>query len=292
MLELIAKWYPEDDPITREQVLILLELLGGELTEYALEGFLIFCSRFVEESGNHRTYELADIFKTDRPEGKKALLASLDHMNSWVGGVHGYQRRYPVTIRPQRPAFPQVKIIGIETIASEVYRAIDSRPVVSSSTEHVTEHVMRTGRLPPRPRQRHPVRRTKPFTHWCSYDKWNSPEDTQQALQIFSQWSDCNFRATISTKHITNSAFIAFSGDRIDPNDNKYRFYKYFFEPTAQDHPPLIGGGTQIAVDGAPLVDILERWNARNNRWDLFWERTKRSDLKQGTSHGRARTAV
>ena len=53
---------------------------------------------------------------------------------------------------------------------------------------------------------------------------------------------------------------MAFNGDREDPSDSKLRFYKYFFEPLAQDHPALAGGGIQIGLEGAPLVETLEEW--------------------------------
>jgi len=66
VLHLLTKWHLEDDPLTMAQVETLLSLLDGLLTEEALEGFLIVCSRFVDEFGNHRTEELANIFQTHR----------------------------------------------------------------------------------------------------------------------------------------------------------------------------------------------------------------------------------
>jgi hypothetical protein len=54
----------EPDPITDDQVRVLFELLGGSVPEEELEGFLIVCSRLVDEFGGHRTRELADIFRT------------------------------------------------------------------------------------------------------------------------------------------------------------------------------------------------------------------------------------
>ena len=79
MNHLLTKWHSEDDPLTREQVAVLRDLLDGQLTEKALEGFLIVCSRFVDEFGNHRTQELANIFRTSQPEGKMSLLKSLEY---------------------------------------------------------------------------------------------------------------------------------------------------------------------------------------------------------------------
>ena len=78
MNHLLTKWHSEDDPLTREQVAVLGDLLDGQFTEKALEGFLIVCSRFVDEFGHHRTQELANIFRTHLPEGKKALIKSLE----------------------------------------------------------------------------------------------------------------------------------------------------------------------------------------------------------------------
>ena len=271
MLDLLTRWHPEDDPITRAQVETLASLLGEALTESALEGFLIVASRFVDEFGEHRTSELARIFRTDRLEGRRSLLASLEHVRAWAGGMEGYERDYPVTIIPPRPAFPQLKIIGIETFADRLYRVLDSRATAHSTGEPITAYVARTGRLPALPRQRRPVRRTKPRFHWCSYEHWNSPDETRLALQILPEWSDCRLRAVLLTTSVRRSAYVAFNGDKEDPSDSRMRFYKYFYEPVAQDHPPYEGGGTQIGVDGAPRVHLLEAWNEHASRWDVIW---------------------
>jgi len=123
MRHLLTKWYSEDDPILREQFEALTSLLNEvPITESALEGFLIVCSRFVDEFGNHRTDELKNIFQTDKEAGKYTLLKSLEYMNNWTGGMNLYLKNYPVTIIPGRPAFPQFKIIGIENIATGIYR--------------------------------------------------------------------------------------------------------------------------------------------------------------------------
>jgi len=79
MLHLLKQWYPEDDPITRDQVETLVLLLEGLLTEKALEGFLIICSRLVDEFGNHRTEELSKIFKTHKPK-EDALSSKVSNM--------------------------------------------------------------------------------------------------------------------------------------------------------------------------------------------------------------------
>ncbi|MEC4749019.1 hypothetical protein [Methylomicrobium sp. Wu6] len=271
MLRMISKWYPEDDPITGEQLETLLRLLNGELTESALEGFLVVCSRFVDEFGNHRTEELANIFQTHSAVGKRALVDSLEYIAKWVGSMDGYLQRYPVSIIPPRPAFPQFKIIGIENIADRLYRVLDSSSKVFPSDELVKDYVQKTGRLPPVPKQNRPVRRSKPRYHWCSYGKWNDPEATREALQILPEWSDCRLRATIHTSNIKNSSFVAFNGDREDPSNSKLRFYKYFYEPLAQDHTPQCGGGPQIVFDGSPPVESLEIWDSSLMNWQLIW---------------------
>ena len=59
---------------------------------------------------------------------------------------------------------------------------------------------------------------------------------------------------------------MAFNGDQ-DPSASKLKFYKYFFEPLAQDHPEFTGGGSQIGLDGAPLVEALEEWDEAGGKW-------------------------
>jgi len=267
MHDLLTKWHPEDDPLTREQVDILISLLNGSLTEKGLEGFLIVCSRFVDEYGHHRTNELANIFKTHHEAGRNALLHSLEYLWEWVGGMDTYEKMYPVTIIPPKPAFPQFKIIGIEHLSDQLYRVLDSSSKVYPTEEYVVDYIQRTGRLPSVPRQRHPVRRSKPRYHWCTYDKHHDPESTREALQILPEWSDCKLRASILTSKIKRSAYVAFNGDRLDPNNSKLRFYKYYYEPHAQDHPPFVGGGAQISLEGSPLVDLLEIWDDSSRKW-------------------------
>jgi hypothetical protein len=268
MMHKLTKWYPEDDPVLQAQVETLLFLLDGHLTEAAFEGFLIVCSRFVDEFGGHRTEELANIFRTQRVEGKRALITSLEYLNEWVGGIIAYRQLYPVTIIPPQPAFPQFKIIGIETIESKLYRVVSSNTTVRETKEPMINYIKRTGRLPTVPTQTCPVLRSKPIYHWCSYEKWDDPETTREALQILPSWqNDCKLRATLLTSNVQNSAYVAFNGDKEDPSDSNLRFYKYFFEPLAQDHPPLVGGGPQIGVEGAPLVENLEKWDDLDLRW-------------------------
>lgn len=275
MLQLLTKWHSEDDPITRDQAETLVRILDGLLTEKALEGFLIVCSRLVDEFGNHRTEELSSIFRTQRPEGRLALLHSLEYVNDWVGGMDAYKRLYPVAINPSNPAFPQLKIVQIGTLESHLYRLMDSSALVYETDESIQSHIQRTGRLPTVPVQTVPVLRSKPVYHWCSYEKWDSPEISRDALQILLDWkNDCRLRASILTSDIAGSAFMAFNGDK-DPSDSKLQFYKYFFEPLAQDHPELSGGGPQIGLDGAPLVEALEEWDETSAEWKTIWRATK-----------------
>lgn len=264
----ISKWDTNDDPITREQVEVLHDILDGQLTGEALEGFLVVSSRLVDEFGNHRTAELEKIFRTECPVGREALRLSLEHVCRWVGGIEGYVSRYPVTVIPPRPAFPLFKIIGIHKLADRIYRVLDSRATAYPTREPIKDYVTRTGRLPAVPRQRRPVRRSKPLFHWCSYEAWTSPDETRRALQILPEWSDCRLRVTLPTSHLKRSVYVAFNGDRHDPEDSRLRFYKYFYEPLAQDHLGMQGGGAQLGVEGSPPVSALEEWDDRLQRWE------------------------
>lgn len=273
MLDLLKKWYPEDDPITTDQAETLMTMLGDQLTEKAFEGFVIICSRLVDEFGHHRTSELSNVFRTAKPEGQRALVRSLEHINEWVGGMEAYIRLYPVTIKPPNPAFPQLKIRGIETIEPFLYRVMDSNAMVPGTSELTKDYIRRTGRLTQVPVQIVPVLRSKPTYHWCTYDKWDNPETTSEALQILPEWhNNCRLRATILTSSVAESAFMAFNGDQYDPSDSELRFYKYFFEPLAQDHPVLAGGGIQIGLEGAPLVETLELWDDVSGEWNTVWQ--------------------
>ncbi len=68
-------------------------------------------------------------------------------MRDWVGGMHGYERDYPVEIIPARPAFPLFRIVGIETFAPCLYRVLDStRTVSSENKEPLIDFIARTRR--------------------------------------------------------------------------------------------------------------------------------------------------
>jgi hypothetical protein len=269
----ISKWDNDDDPVTRGQVDVLEQILDGEIGEKALEGFLIVAPRFVNNFRSDRTEALIEVFRTKRPEGKRALRRSLAHVCDWNGGLQGYEARYPVSIIPPRPAFPLFRILDLQQLAASLYRVLDSQAKVASTNERATEFITRTGRLPPVPIQRRPVRRSKPQFHWCSYTAFSDPDLTRTGLQILPEWSDCRVRATLSTRNLVSRAYVAFNGDRWHPDDKKLRFYNYFYEPLAQDHPALLGGGTQIGVEGGPIVETLEQWDEDNGTWRREWSK-------------------
>ncbi len=210
--------------------------------------------------------------RKEKPRCEKASLRkSLEHVTDWTGGMEAYERDYPVTVNPSNPAFPQLKVIGIEDLAQELYRVLSSTSVVYGSGELAKSYILRTGALPPVPVQRLPVLREKPLYHWCSYEKWGTPDLTRDALQILPKWNnDCRLRVTLETAKVATSSYVAFNGDRYDPSDNSLRFYKYFFEPLAQDHIELAGGGPQIGVEGAPPVSKLEEWDESESHWRVL----------------------
>ncbi|HEV7481498.1 MAG TPA: hypothetical protein VGO13_00160 [Solirubrobacterales bacterium] len=264
------------DPILEEQVHVLVRLLGGPLSDEELEGFLIIYGRLTDEFGGHRADELTEVFRTSTPEGRSALRQSLLYMNRWVGGYSEYETRYPVTIDPPRPAFPLFKVIGVDRIAPTLYRVFDSRAKAHGAREKVRDLVIRTGRLPAVPRQARPVRRSKPRLHWCSYAAWDSPDATREALQILPEWnSDCSVRAWIAASSVARSTFVAFNGDsdpdHTGPNGKELRFVGYFYEPKAQDHEAMEGGGLQVGVAGAPRIYLLEEWSESGGDWSVVW---------------------
>lgn len=264
----------DEDPIIEEQLGILDELLDGDVDNETLQGFLIICSRLVDNFGHHRTRELETIFRTSTDSGKACLKNSLKELSNKLGSYENYAASYPISIIPPRPAFPMLRIVGIESIAKFVYRVLDSRATIRGSGELVEAHIKRTGRLPNAEPPKEIVLRSKPsFVHWCSYVKLPTPEDAQHALQIKPEWSDCKLRATIQTKDIKNHSYMAYNGDRYDPDDadKVLGFYGYFFELLTQDHPPLLGGEVQIKVFGEPCVSKLEKWCDTKKAWDTVW---------------------
>ena len=262
----------QDDPITTEQIQMLSEILGEEIKGDLLEGFLIMCSRLVDNFGHHRTDELRDIFQTHREEGKACLKASLLGLCKELVSYQNFVSSYPVSIIPPNPAFPMLKIIGIENLSDFVYRVLDSNSRIRNTNERGQDYIMRTGRLPSALPPAGPVLREKPkFVHWCSYTKFSTPGETQDSLQILPEWSNCELRATLSTSDIREHAYMAYNGDHHDPDNEVLGFYGYFFEPLTQDHPPLAGGHVQIKVFGAPKVLMLEKWCGEKRAWDIVW---------------------
>lgn len=81
------------------------------------------------------------------------------------------------------------------------------------------------------------------------------------------------FASEVANHHDHRSSYVAFNGDRQDPQNEMLRFYKYFYEPLAQDHEALSGGGPQIAVEGGPKIDLLEEWDENRARWVVSWVR-------------------
>jgi hypothetical protein len=247
----------EDDPIHDEQLAILGTLLGRALSDIEYEGFLIVGSRFVDRFGNSRLGDLARIFETDRAEGRAALASSLARVAKTLGSYARFAAEYAVTIIPPLPSFPLFPIVGIEMIRPVVYRVLDSRSAGAT-------HVGSTWRLPPLPKPSEPVLRRTPRAHWCSYEKWDTPEETRERLQILPGWSNCEMRAVIATKSIADLAFVAYS---VDPNDLETRgldFHGYFFEGLTRDHDELAyaGDAVQICVYGEPKVSVLEKWDS------------------------------
>jgi hypothetical protein len=165
--------------------------------------------------------------------------------------------------------FPQLKIVGIETLEPWLYRVMDSNAVDRLTGELVREQIKNTGKLPAVEMKGEPVLRAKPFYHWCSFEAFNTPDQTRDFLQILPEWnSNCRLRAKIRTSKVTDQAFVAYNGDRND----KLKFIGYFHEPRAYDHPPLVGGGTQVSLSGSPPVETLEEWEETSDSWSLIWK--------------------
>ena len=269
----------ENDPITADQVASLANLLGEEWSDKARDGFLVISGRFVDELGDHRTAELASLYKTDQPCGRLSLRRSLESLLDFVGSLRQFELDYPIFINdPQRgsvPAFPQLPVLGIAEITPTLYRAVDSKATVFGTKEPLRDFIAREGKLPYLPAPRSLVLRVKPRIHWCSYERFETPAATQASLQILSKYgNDCQLRATLPTTDLDGSVFVAFNGD------TEYRDYQpgesmafagYYVEMKTQDHPELPGGGLQVAVFGSPKVAQLEEWVEAENRWSTVW---------------------
>jgi hypothetical protein len=267
----------ENDPITAAQVETLAGLLRDQWSEKARNGFLVISGRFVDHMGDDRTAELAYLYKTDSPVGRRALRLSLETLLDFVGSLRDFERNYPVFINdPQRgsvPVFPQLPVLQIEAITPRLYRVVDSKATVYETAEPLSSFISREAQLPYLPPPRALVLRQKPRIHWCSYERYESPEVTRSALQILPEYgNDCGLRATLPTAGLEGSVFVAFNGDTRYPHfepGESMGFVGYYVEMRTQDHPELPGGGLQVGVVGSPKVSELEQWNG--DTWSTIW---------------------
>jgi hypothetical protein len=273
-----------NDPLTAAQVATLADLLQGEWTDKARDGFLVMSGRFIDETGWDRTAELRPLFQTDTPEGRRALRSSLETLFEAVGSLERFEKEYPVYINDpvhgSLGLFPQLPIVGISTLRPVIYRLFDSNLVVYKSTDRelVRHYIGRTGQLPPMPPLATLILRQKPTMYWCSFDKYENPTVSRAALQILDEWnSDCRLRATLPTRDLDGQAYVAYSGVNEYPasvhnlSKNPPAFAGYNVEVTVSDHPSLPGGGLQIGVVGAPVVSRLEEWRDDQNAWIEIW---------------------
>jgi hypothetical protein len=261
-----------NDPLTAAQVQTLASLLADQWSDKARDGFLVFSGRLLDDFGNDRTEELGVLYKTDQWQGRVALRRSLEALFDSVGSLVKFESDFPVYINePEHGSlgvFPQLPVLGIEEIASKVYRVMDSRAVVHGTEEPVRAFILREHRLPHLEPPTHLILRQKLRVHWCSYECYESPSATSSALQILPAWNtDCKLRATLPTAGMEGSAYVAYNGDRKYADDRPGAFAGYFLEVRAQDHPDLPGGGLQIGVVGSPKVATLEEWNDARDRW-------------------------
>ena len=273
-----------NDPFTAQQVSTLSALLQSQWTEKARDGFLVISGRFIDETGTDRTDELRPLFHTDTPQGRRSLRLSLEALFDAVGSLEKLEADYPVYINDpvhgSLGVFPQLPILGIDTLASNIYRLFDSNAVVYNSAELVRDYIARTGKLPEVPPPASLILRKKAHMYWCSFEHYESPAASRAALQILEKWnSDCKMRATLPTSPLKRLAFVAYSGVSEYPPDvknlskNPPAFAGYNVEVKASDHPELPGGGLQIGVVGEPPVTVLEEWRDDKSAWIEVWSR-------------------
>lgn len=141
---------------------------------------------------------------------------------------------------------PQLPIVGIRTLAPNIYRLFDSNAAVYRSTELMRDYIARTGRLPMMEPPRGLILRKKAHMYWCSFKCYESPAASRAALQILEEWkSDCKLRATLPTALLERLAFVAYSGVAGYPphlrnlSPNPPAFAGYNVELKASDHPEL-----------------------------------------------------
>jgi len=267
-----------NDPITAGQVEKLALLLGDQWSTKARDGFLVISGRFVDSIGADRTEELRELYKTQVQNGRVALRRSLEALFEAVGSLEKFERDFPIFINdPEKGSlgvFPQLPILGIQTLSARLFRTMDSKAKVHDTGEPLSAFIMREGKLPHISPFRSLILRKKPRIYWCSYEAYDTPLATRSALQILASWeSDCKLRATLPTAELDGSAYVAFNGDTKYEDGTPGGFAGYFLELKAQDHPELPGGGLQIAVLGAPVVSLLEQWDDAESCWSTIWAR-------------------
>ncbi len=103
----------DNDPLTREQVAVVYEMLDGQMSENALEAS---SSSHLDSSTSSAAIGLPNSreFSGRTQSTASGTPGELRNVCRWVGGMIGYENRYPVTIDPSRPAFPLFKIVGID----------------------------------------------------------------------------------------------------------------------------------------------------------------------------------
>jgi hypothetical protein len=270
-----------NDPITAGQVQTLATLLGDQWSDKARDGFLVISGRFVDEWGGDRTDELAYVFEAQSETGRLALRRSLEELLDRVGSLLEYEQNYPVFINDPKHgsvgAFPQLRVLGIQTLRPNLYRVSDSKTVVHGTEEPLRAFIPRAGKLPHMPAPKEPVLRAKPTMYWCAYERYENPSATLAALQILPEWgSDCRLRATLPTEGLDGFVYMVFNGDKkyrnAESDESKsMAFAGYYLEPKAQDNPSLPGGGVQVGVVGSPAVRLLEEWSDSEDRWSTVW---------------------
>ncbi len=273
-----------NDPLTAGQIATLITLLQEEWSGKARDGFLVVSGRFIDETGTDRTEELKPLFHTARREGRLALRQSLEALFDAAGSLEQFEKDFPVYINDpvhgSLGVFPQLPILGITALETNVYRLFDSGLKVykSPTGELVRDHITRMGSLPPMPPPPGLILRHKPRMYWCSFELYESPTASRVALQILESWnSDCKLRATLPTAALEGTAFVSYSGvneyppDVINLSKNPPAFAGYNVEVTASDHPELSGGGLQIGVVGEPPVTMLEEWQEHRKEWIVVW---------------------
>jgi hypothetical protein len=143
-----------NDPQTAGQMATLATLLQDEWSDKARDGFLVVSGRFIDETGTDRTEELRPLFHTNLREGRISLRRSLEALFDVAGSLERFETEFPVYINDpihgSLGVFPQVPILGIGSLETNVYRLFDSKAAVykSPNSELVRDYIVRIGSLP------------------------------------------------------------------------------------------------------------------------------------------------